>query len=120
MRHHWKSQLLHALSKSMSITEACVRVIEHSDFLQGNDLIWDESERELLEYLRQRNESVSHLMDSPESISISTWPMVLQAIPNTAVGKFFIFQILNKITGMLPKYKGRDDNEEDPTVPERT
>jgi hypothetical protein len=99
-----QKKLLDALAKNVSIHK-----VHMASFSNGERESWTDADDERLEYLRQRNVSISHIMTSPNSIPLSVWPLVFQAVQKTYSRSFLIFQGLRGLADCLPETSTRDE-----------
>jgi hypothetical protein len=94
-----KEELSKALIRNISITQFSFNLV-------GPDMdygpYWEELDDELLQSLRQRNTCIPGLVSSPDTIPLSYWPHVIQAMRKTTTGTSLIFQSLRGLTFSLP------------------
>jgi hypothetical protein len=65
-----KKKILYALAKNVSIQKMQLEIVQ----CKQNVLEWTDVETKQLEFLRLRNESISHFMAPPNVSQISVWP----------------------------------------------
>lgn len=92
-----RQKLWGGLAKNGSIQKMKVEYYQ----INHDEISWTDTEKKQLEYLMQRNTSITQSMTMPKLIPLSVWTLMLEVSQKTGVGLNPIFQCLHGIVECL-------------------